>query len=79
MKYLQVQRAKKWLSDADVCVGDVSIRKLEELFNMTPKVMLEYIRGSVLFLAPTRVLKSQSVLDILCSILGTPISCDFIR
>jgi hypothetical protein len=39
IQYLEVQRKKKWLSDSDICVGDVSIRKLEDLFKLTPKVL----------------------------------------
>jgi hypothetical protein len=30
MKYLEVQSERKWLSDSEICVGEVSIRKLEE-------------------------------------------------
>jgi len=71
IQYLEVQRKKKWLSDSDICVGDVSIRKLEEFFKLTPKVVKEYIRGSVLSLAPTRILKRRCDLDILCHILDT--------
>jgi hypothetical protein len=56
---------KKWLSDSDICVGDFSIRKLEEFFKLIPKVVKEYIRGSVLSLAPTRILNSRCDLDIL--------------
>jgi len=39
IQYLEVQRKKKWLSDSDICVDDVSIRKLEDLFILTPKVL----------------------------------------
>jgi hypothetical protein len=67
-QYLEVRRKKKWLSDSDICVGDVSIRKLEELFSLTPKAVYEHIRSSVSFLAPAP-LKTQCDLDILCDIL----------